>query len=1501
MTNESKIQDAAMTMGATSIASTSRANVPQPIAPAEEPKKFVGIDFKRWQQKMFFYLTTLCLQRFTSEDAPEVPDGTLDKEHFMIVEAWNHSNFLCRNYILSDSKSAVSQVQELQVIIHDLLAEGLIVNDAFQVAAIIEKLPSMWKDFKNYLKHKRKEMTVEDLVVRLRIKEDNKVAKRRSKGNSIINGAHIVEDNQNNSEKRKKVEQGSNQPKKKFKGKCFNCGKIGHKSTDCRAPKKDKKKDQVNMVKSNKECDDLCATFSKCNLVGNPYEWWIDSGATRYVCANKELFSSFSQDQVEGIIYMANSDTAKVEGIGKVGLKMTSGKVLTLNNVLYIPELCRNLISISLLDKNGFKCVTISGKIIISKGKVYVGKGYLTKGLYKMNVNLPPGNKLLGSKWIFKRKMKADGTIDKYKAKLVVKGFKQKEGLDYNDTYSSVIRISSIRMLIALAVVYGLKIHQIDVKNAFLNGELEEEIYMEQPKGFVVPGKENKPKPVTPVCIHCDSQAAIGRAGSMMYNGKSRHIRWRHNTVRELFFSGVIIVEYVNSKDNVSDPLTKGLSREGVERTSKGMGLRPRTSQYDDADMEDYGFEYSDEEQEEQDVDIENQYYYSKVKRDLVAFFLFSLSKTLVVRWMVKPLLECRSVLEMVEHSTVEDDGCGVSWFVMILLQGLVEADPKGALEGFAEVVQMEPDKAEWGFKALKQTVKLYYKLGKYKEMMDAYREMLTYIKSAVTRNYSEKCINSIMDFVSGSASQNFSLLQEFYQTTLKALEEAKSEILKELHKSCKKDNGTDDEKKGTQLLEVYAIEIQMYTDTKNNKKLKVPALEKYLGRSEDFDGNITFKVVGGGNRELYNKALSVKSAIPHPRIMGIVRECGGKMHMAERTWAEAATDFFEAFKNYDEAGNHRRIQCLNVPHDVDFVKYVAVHAEDMYLVLANMLMESEVNPFDGQEAKPYKNDPEILAMTNLIAAYQRNEILEFEKILKSNRRTIMDDPFIRNYIEDLLRKVRTQVLLKLIKPYTRIRIPFISKELNVPEKDVENLLVSLILDNRIDGHIDQVNGLLECGDRSKGMKKYTAIDKWNTQLRKSHKGKQASNSSLIRAKFGKRASITIGAKGKKITDVSDMDVYKVPFSREEYNKISIYETAKYMWDKLEVTYEGTTKVKKSKIVALANEYELFKIEKNENIETMFAKFRKIICKLKSLGIIYPHRLQIQKLLRSLPKAWETKAAILEDGDLYNMTYDELRDMTQLHSREKFKMVTKPDDYLKLWWDYMGIEERKIVRTHIGHLPSLIEMDAWPKMIHVLTAFWDDQNMLFCFGDVELTPTVEEVLICYESTEMCFKRKETPNKNILVPDVWNRQKIKETFLTDDNTWLGERDRANITFCLLGTMVFPQGENGKIHPRGTRPYNPGRVLRQFEIKQEMPQIDSMLRFFTEYDESKPSLKDYMINAWRRKKWVEVSFCIGYEPEVSDTYKEWLKKSLAGALNPGPNVPTRVVDVESKHQI
>ncbi|KAL0367959.1 UNVERIFIED_CONTAM: Retrovirus-related Pol polyprotein from transposon TNT 1-94 [Sesamum calycinum] len=107
-------------------------------------------------------------------------------------------------------------------------------------------------------------------------------------------------------------------------------------------------------------------------------------------------------------------------------------------------------------------------------------------------VDLPVGSKPIKCKWIFKKKIKPDGSIDKFKARLVVVGYTQKKGIDYFDTYSPVTKIATIRALIALSAINDLMIHQMDVKTAFLNGDLEEEIYMEQPEGFVVPGLESK-------------------------------------------------------------------------------------------------------------------------------------------------------------------------------------------------------------------------------------------------------------------------------------------------------------------------------------------------------------------------------------------------------------------------------------------------------------------------------------------------------------------------------------------------------------------------------------------------------------------------------------------------------------------------------------------------------------------------------------------------------------------------------------------------------------------------------------------------------------------------------------------------------------------------------------------------------------------------------------------------------------------------------------------------
>ncbi|KZV56992.1 hypothetical protein F511_08150 [Dorcoceras hygrometricum] len=174
---------------------------------------------------MLFYLTTLNLARFLTEEYSSLKEGEHNAESVSAVETWNHSDFLCRNYVLNgladalynvfcekktakelwesldrkyktedagakkflvgrfldfkmqDSNPVISQVQELHLILHGIHAEGMTLSESFQVAAIIEKLSPTWKDFKNCLKHKRKEMNVEEIIVRLRIEEDNRTLK----------------------------------------------------------------------------------------------------------------------------------------------------------------------------------------------------------------------------------------------------------------------------------------------------------------------------------------------------------------------------------------------------------------------------------------------------------------------------------------------------------------------------------------------------------------------------------------------------------------------------------------------------------------------------------------------------------------------------------------------------------------------------------------------------------------------------------------------------------------------------------------------------------------------------------------------------------------------------------------------------------------------------------------------------------------------------------------------------------------------------------------------------------------------------------------------------------------------------------------------------------------------------------------------------------------------------------------------------------------------------
>ena len=126
------------------------------------------------------------------------------------------------------------------------------------------------------------------------------------------------------------------------------------------------------------------------------------------------------------------------------------------------------------------------------------------------------------------------------------------------------------------------------------------------------------------------------------------------------------------------------------------------------------------------------------------------------------------------------------------------------------------------------------------------------------------------------------------------------------------------------------------------------------------------------------------------------------------------------------------------------------------------MLHDSGINPFDSHEARAHRDDPEIVAMTDLVRAFHEDDVRRFERILGRDGGRLLDDELVREHVGDLRRTLRAQVVLRSVGPYARVRLSRISRDLDgVPVEEVEGLLAALILDGRLEGRIDQVRGIL--------------------------------------------------------------------------------------------------------------------------------------------------------------------------------------------------------------------------------------------------------------------------------------------------------------------------------------------------------------------------------------------------------------------------------------------------------
>jgi hypothetical protein len=399
----------------------------------EKLDRFDGSNFKRWQSKVSFLLSELHIDYVLKKPCPTVAAGEVEtEEQKKEREKWHTDNYRCKGHILNtladslfdlysplesagelwnaleikynaedagnkrfivdqyvnfsivDDKPILAQIHEMQILAYKIKGEGMYLDDDFQVAVIIGKLPDSWKEYRNLLKHKNEKITLDGLLKDIRIEEETRLRDKKNsspkegypKVNFVSNkGGKIMK-----TQKIKKNFVKGKKPTDKKKISCYVCGKFGHFARECRERKR-------TGPKSNESEERLVAVISETFMVAANKDWYLDTGSTVHVANDRNLFKSYEVVGEGCNLFMGNSSSTKVLGKGSVEIKFTSGKVLTLENVHYAPEVRKNLISADLLSRNGFKIVIESGIVTVTKGKIFVGKGFATGGMFKMSIN----------------------------------------------------------------------------------------------------------------------------------------------------------------------------------------------------------------------------------------------------------------------------------------------------------------------------------------------------------------------------------------------------------------------------------------------------------------------------------------------------------------------------------------------------------------------------------------------------------------------------------------------------------------------------------------------------------------------------------------------------------------------------------------------------------------------------------------------------------------------------------------------------------------------------------------------------------------------------------------------------------------------------------------------------------------------------------------------------------------------------------------------------------
>ncbi|GKA64396.1 zinc finger, CCHC-type containing protein [Tanacetum coccineum] len=307
---------------------------------------------------------------------------------------------------MTDSRPVLEQYNEL---LGRFTQHNMNMYESIKVSCIIDKLPHSWKDFKHTLKHLKEELTLIELGSHLRIEESLRAQDNdKPKGKSVAgpSDVNMVEHNNSsryNDNKRKcKHHDTRANPNKKPKVTCWKYGKPGHLKKDCKGGNVGNRANGSSTKRSEDGSSNPLkgqSMFNKSHQIyyvtyvseaffmqDDDVAWWVDSGETVHVCKDKCWFKTYESLDDGSILHMRNESTALVHGRGCVDLRISSGKVFSLLNVLHVPNIRKNLVSSNVLNNCGYKQVIESNKFVLSKHSVFIGFGYLSNHMFRLNI-----------------------------------------------------------------------------------------------------------------------------------------------------------------------------------------------------------------------------------------------------------------------------------------------------------------------------------------------------------------------------------------------------------------------------------------------------------------------------------------------------------------------------------------------------------------------------------------------------------------------------------------------------------------------------------------------------------------------------------------------------------------------------------------------------------------------------------------------------------------------------------------------------------------------------------------------------------------------------------------------------------------------------------------------------------------------------------------------------------------------------------------------------------